>query len=194
MKFCRQEIPDVVLIEPTLHGDSRGYFSETFRQDLFEEFIGRSVVFCQDNESKSGFGVLRGLHFQLPPYAQSKLVRVIEGKVLDVVVDIREGSPYFGKHVSVMLDSDFKKQLFVPRGFAHGFVVLSETATFAYKVDNYYAPDFDRGLIYNDSALQVDWILKQDQFRLSDKDRSQPTLSSLQTESSLFSNDVNLYE
>ena len=194
MKFYRQKIPDVVLVESSVHGDSRGYFSETFRQDLFEEFIGHSVDFCQDNESKSDFGVLRGLHFQLSPHAQSKLVRVIEGKVLDVVVDIRKGSPYFGKHVAVALDSDSKKQLFVPRGFAHGFVVLSESAIFAYKVDNYYSPNCDRGLLYNDSALGIDWVLSKDQIKLSNKDKLQPVLSSIEAEAPVFDYELNLYE
>lgn len=194
MRFYRQEIPDVVLVEPSVYGDSRGYFFETFRQDLFEDFLGYSVGFCQDNESKSSFGVLRGLHFQLPPYAQSKLVRVVKGKVLDVVVDIRKGSPYFGKHASVVLDSETKKQLFVPRGFAHGFVVLSEDAVFAYKVDNFYSLDCDRGLLFNDAALDIDWMLAEDQLKLSDKDKLQPNLSSLVRESLAFDYEVNLYE
>ena len=134
MKFIRTEIPDVVIVEPKVHGDDRGYFVETFRQDKLEEFLGFKLGFCQDNESKSSYGVLRGLHYQMPPYSQTKLVRVIEGTVLDVAVDIREGSPTFGKHVAVELTGENKRQLFVPRGFAHGFVVLSESATFAYKL------------------------------------------------------------
>ncbi len=146
MQFIKQSIPEVVLIKPQVHGDDRGYFSETFRQDKFEEAVGYRVHFCQDNESKSTKGVLRGLHFQLPPYAQSKLVRVIEGEVLDVAVDIRKGSPTFGQVVTSILNDENKHQLFIPRGFAHGFVVLSETAIFAYKVDNYYSPECDRGL------------------------------------------------
>jgi dTDP-4-dehydrorhamnose 3,5-epimerase len=139
MNFIRTDIEDVIICEPRVHGDDRGYFVETFRQDKLEEFIGYKIPFCQDNESKSSKGVLRGLHYQLPPFAQTKLVRVLEGEVLDVAVDIRKGSPTFGKHVAVRLSADNKKQLLVPRGFAHGFVVLSETATFAYKVDNYYS-------------------------------------------------------
>ena len=135
MNFIRTEIRDVVICEPQVHGDDRGYFVETFREDKLIEFLGYKIDFCQDNESKSSKGVLRGLHYQLAPFAQTKLVRVIEGEVLDVAVDIREGSPTFGKHVAVRLSSENKRQLLVPRGFAHGFVVLSDTATFAYKVD-----------------------------------------------------------
>ena len=159
MTFTRTEIPDVVICEPTVHGDHRGYFVETFRQDRLEEFLGYRIPFCQDNESKSSIGVLRGLHYQLAPHAQTKLVRVIEGKVLDVAVDIRKGSPTFGKHVAVELSADNKRQLLIPRGFAHGFVVLSETAVFAYKVDNYYSPECDRGLSFNDPAIGIDWEL-----------------------------------
>ena len=143
MKFVVQSIPDVILIEPKVYGDERGYFVETFRQDKFEQAIGYEVNFVQDNESKSSQGVLRGLHFQLPPYAQSKLVRVIEGKVQDVAVDLRQHSPTFGQHVATELSAQNKHELFIPRGFAHGFVVLSDTAIFVYKVDNYYEPECD---------------------------------------------------
>ena len=177
MKFIPQSIPDVVLIEPTVHGDNRGYFVETFRKDLFEEVIGYQVNFIQDNESKSNKGVLRGLHYQLPPYTQTKLVRVIEGSVLDIAVDIRKSSPTFGQHVAVELTSDNKYQLFVPHGFAHGFVVLSDNATFAYKVDNYYAPEHDRGIAFNDTDLAIDWQLSIGILQLSDKDKNQPTLA-----------------
>lgn len=176
MEFLKQSIPDVVLIRPKVHGDHRGYFVETFRQDKLEEALGYEVTFCQDNESKSTKGVLRGLHFQLPPFAQSKLVRVIEGEVLDVAVDIRQGSPTFGQHVTVRLTGENKHQLFIPRGFAHGFLVLSDTATFAYKVDNYYSPECDRGLAFNDPALGIDWGLPLDQLQLSEKDLKQPGL------------------
>jgi dTDP-4-dehydrorhamnose 3,5-epimerase len=179
MKFITQSIPDLILIEPEVHGDNRGYFVETFRQDRLERFLGYKVNFVQDNESKSGKGVLRGLHFQLPPYAQTKLVRVIDGSVLDVAVDIRMGSPTFGKHVAVVLSGENKKQFFIPRGFAHGFVVLSETATFAYKVDNYYSPECDRGLAYNDVDLAIDWQLPVSNLLLSDKDLKQPKLKDL---------------
>jgi dTDP-4-dehydrorhamnose 3,5-epimerase len=176
MNFKRLDIPDVILCEPTVFGDHRGYFYETFRQDKLEAFLGFQVPFCQDNESKSSYGVLRGLHYQLTPYAQNKLLRVIEGKVLDVAVDIRKDSPTFGQHVAVELSAENKRQLFVPRGFAHGFVVLSETALFAYKVDNYYNPEADRGMAYNDEILNIDWKLSFEDLRLSVKDLKQPKL------------------
>lgn len=176
MKFYRTTIQDLIIIDPTVFGDERGYFSETFRQDLLEDFLGFRVSFCQDNESKSSYGVLRGLHYQLPPFAQSKLVRVIEGKVLDVAVDIRKGSPTFGKHVVVELSGENKKQLFIPRGFAHGFLVLSEFAIFSYKVDNYYSPDHDRGLAFDDQNLGIDWRIPMESLKLSIKDSKQPSL------------------
>ena len=179
VQFIPQSIADVLLIEPKVHGDERGYFVETFRQDLLEQALGYKVGFCQDNESFSARGVLRGLHFQLPPFAQTKLVRVLEGEVLDVAVDIRSGSPTYGQHVAVRLDADNKRQLFIPPGFAHGFVVLSETARFAYKVDNYYLPESDRGLAFDDPALGIDWLLPADQLQLSAKDRQQPPLGAL---------------
>jgi dTDP-4-dehydrorhamnose 3,5-epimerase len=179
VKFIKQAIADVMVIEPNVHGDSRGYFVETFRQDLFEKALGYTVNFVQDNESKSSKGVLRGLHFQLAPHAQSKLVRVIDGSVLDVAVDIRVGSPSFGEHVAVELSANNKRQLFVPRGFAHGFVVLSDTATFAYKVDNYYSPECDRGLAFDDPQLNIDWQLPTDELLLSDKDTKQPSFVQL---------------
>lgn len=176
MIFTRTAIPDVIVIEPKVFGDERGYFVETFRQDKFEEFLGFNVNFCQDNESRSKHGVLRGLHYQLPPFAQSKLVRVIDGRVLDVAVDIRVGSPTFGEYVAVELNGKNKKQMFIPRGFAHGFVVLSETSTFAYKVDNYYAPECDRGIAYNDKNLKIDWQVAPELLHLSEKDTKQPSL------------------
>jgi len=181
MQFIPQAIPDVILIQPKVHGDHRGNFVETFRQDQFEEALGYQVNFCQDNESKSIKGVLRGLHFQLPPFAQSKLVRVIEGEVLDVAVDIRQGSPTFGQHVAILLNETNKHQLFIPRGFAHGFLVLSDTAIFAYKVDNYYSPECDRGLAFDDPALNIDWMLAKDLLKLSEKDQKQPGLVDLGT-------------
>jgi dTDP-4-dehydrorhamnose 3,5-epimerase len=171
MKFIPQSIADVILIEPTIHGDDRGYFMESFKQDVFEGAIGYKVNFIQDNESKSSKGVLRGLHYQLPPYAQAKLVRVIEGRVLDVVVDIRKSSPTFGQHVAVELTADNKNQLFIPHGFAHGFVVLSDNAIFAYKVDSYYAPEYDRGIAFNDVNLAIEWQLPVEVLQLSDKDK-----------------------
>jgi dTDP-4-dehydrorhamnose 3,5-epimerase len=179
MKFSRTIIPDLIICEPEVIGDERGYFMETFRKDKFEDFIGYEVDFCQENESRSSFGVLRGLHYQLPPFAQSKLVKVIEGSVLDVAVDIRKGSPNFGQHVSIELSATNKKQFFIPRGFAHGFVVLSETAVFAYKVDNYYSPTHDRGLAYNDPEIAIDWGLQIDKLKLSAKDLCQKKLAQI---------------
>jgi len=181
MKFIPQSIPEIVLIEPKIHGDDRGYFSETFRQDLFEEAIGYKVNFIQDNESKSNKGVLRGLHYQVPPYTQAKLVRVIEGSVLDIAVDIRKSSLTYGKHVAVELTGHNKNQLFVPHGFAHGFVVLSDSATFAYKVDNYYAPGYDQGIVFNDKQLAIDWNLPNQILQLSEKDRDLPLLDQIKS-------------
>jgi dTDP-4-dehydrorhamnose 3,5-epimerase len=177
LKFIPQSIADVILIEPTVHGDDRGYFVETFRQDLFDKAIGYKVNFVQDNESKSTKGVLRGLHYQLPPYTQAKLVRVIEGSVLDVAVDIRKSSLTFGQYVAVELTANNKHQLFVPHGFAHGFVVLSDSSTFAYKADNYYTPEYDRGIAFDDSELAIDWQLLAEELQLSDKDKSHPSLA-----------------
>jgi len=190
MKFTRTSITDVVIIEPKVHGDERGYFVETFRHDKLEEFLGYKIEFCQDNESKSSKGVLRGLHYQLAPFAQTKLVRVIQGRVLDVAVDIRKGSPTFGEFVSVELSGENKKQLLVPRGFAHGFVVLEDNTTFAYKVDNYYSPECDRGIAFDDESLDIDWILNQAELNLSAKDRVQPKLSE---SNDLFEYGVNYY-
>ncbi len=177
MTFTRTAISDVVIIEPKVHGDSRGYFVETFRQDKLEEFLGYKINFCQDNESKSSKGVLRGLHYQLPPHAQTKLVRVIYGRVLDVAVDIRKNSPTFGKYVAVELSGENKKQLLIPRGFAHGFVVLEDDTVFAYKVDNYYSPECDRGIAFDDKNLNIDWILNHNELNLSAKDIKQSKLN-----------------
>lgn len=190
MNFIRTEIPDVIIIEPKVHGDNRGYFVETFRQDKLEDFLGFKVNFCQDNESKSSRGVLRGLHYQLHPAAQTKLVRVIQGKVLDVAVDIRKGSPTFGHHVAVELTSENKRQLFVPRGFAHGFVVLEDDTVFAYKVDNYYSPENDRGIAFNDKELGIDWGMTDKELKLSDKDTKQPLFNDAEH----FDYKVDMYE
>jgi dTDP-4-dehydrorhamnose 3,5-epimerase len=171
VKFTPQSISDVILIEPTVHGDERGYFMESFKKDAFEETIGYKVNFIQDNESKSNKGVLRGLHYQLPPYTQAKLVRVIKGNVLDVVVDIRQSSDTFGQHISLILSEENKKQLFVPKGFAHGFVVLSKEAIFSYKVDNNYTPQHEQTIIWNDFDLDIDWHLDDMTPSLSDKDK-----------------------
>jgi dTDP-4-dehydrorhamnose 3,5-epimerase len=177
MEFKRTKIFDVIIIEPKVHGDDRGYFVETFRADKLEEFLGYKVNFCQDNESKSSKGVLRGLHYQLAPAAQTKLVRVIQGRVLDVAVDIRKNSPTFGQYVAVELSAENKRQILVPRGFAHGFVVLEDDTVFAYKVDNYYNPDCDRGIAFDDERLNIDWILKTEELKLSEKDTKQPKLN-----------------
>jgi len=190
MNFVRTEIPDVVIVEPAVHGDDRGYFVETFRQDKLNDFLGYKINFTQDNESKSSRGVLRGLHYQLAPAAQTKLVRVIAGSVLDVAVDIRKGSPTFGKHVAVELTSENKKQLLVPRGFAHGFVVLEDDTIFAYKVDNYYSPTNDRGIAFDDKALEIDWKVLHSELNLSKKDMVQPKLAETKD---LFEYGVNYY-
>ncbi len=189
MKFTRTEIKDVVIIEPKVHGDERGYFVETFREDKLEEFLGYKINFCQDNESKSSRGVLRGLHYQLPPFAQTKLVRVIQGRVLDVAVDIRKGSPTFGLHVSVELSSENKKQLLIPRGFAHAFVVLEDDTIFAYKVDNYYSPECDRGIAFDDAEIGIEWPFAMPELKLSDKDTKQPLLK----DAEVFDFNENLY-
>ena len=178
MKIIKTSIPEVLLFEPKVFGDDRGYFLETYRKDLIDEHIG-SVQFVQENESFSQLGVLRGLHFQKPPFTQAKLVRVLQGEVLDVAVDIRNGSPSFGKYVAVKLSSENKRQLFVPRGFAHGFVVLSETALFSYKCDNYYAPEYDAGLLWNDADLGIDWGIETDALSLSAKYIKQPSFDEL---------------
>ena len=180
MKFIPQEINDVILIEPTLLEDGRGFFVETFRQDLFNQAIGYNVDFIQENESKSNEGVLRGLHYQIAPFSQAKLVRVIEGSVLDVVVDIRKSSSTFGQHISFELTAENKRQLFIPQGFAHGFVALSNSATFSYKVDNYYSPEHERGIAFDDEDLGIDWQLSKDLIKLSNKDKNNPVLADSQ--------------
>ena len=190
MKFTRTKIEDIIIIDPLVHGDERGYFVETFRQDKLEEFLGYSINFCQDNESKSSKGVLRGLHYQLGFSAQTKLVRAIKGSVLDVAVDIRKGSPTFGKYVAVELSEENKRQLFIPKGFAHAFVVLEDDTVFAYKVDNYYSPEDDRGIAFNDSAIGIDWQIDTNLLKLSEKDTKQPLLK----EADLFTYGENLYE
>lgn len=177
MKFTNLSIPSVILIEPSIHGDSRGYFLETYRHDLFKEFVQSKISFVQDNESKSSKGVIRGLHFQTPPYAQAKLVRVIEGSVLDVVVDIRKNSGSYGEHVSTILSGENKNQLFIPEGFAHGFITLSETAIFSYKTNNYFSPKHEKGIIYDDKTLNIDWLIKKENIQCSERDRNLPSFS-----------------
>ena len=178
MKFIQTAISGVVIIEPKVFGDERGYFFESFNQNRFEESIGK-INFVQDNESRSVRGVLRGLHFQCPPFDQAKLVRCVEGVVLDVAVDIRVGSPTYGQHVAVELSANNKRQLFIPRGFAHGFVVLSETAIFQYKVDNWYSPENDGGILWSDETIGIDWKVESHEVQLSGKDKIQPLLKDL---------------
>ena len=175
MDYIKTELEGAFVIEPKVFSDARGYFMETWKQEEFNEHVGK-VDFIQDNESKSSFGVLRGLHYQKGSLSQAKLVRVIKGKVLDVAVDIRQSSPTFGKHVMVELSEDNKRQFFIPRGFAHGFLVLSEEAIFTYKVDNPYAPQAEAGIRWNDPALGIEWPIDPAQVLTSEKDLKQPLL------------------
>ena len=175
MNIIKTEIDGVVIIEPRLFKDDRGYFFESYSEKDFNAQV-REIKFVQDNESKSSYGVLRGLHFQKPPYAQSKLVRVIKGAVLDVAVDIRKGSPTFGKHVAVELTEDNHRQFFIPRGFAHGFSVLTPEVIFQYKCDNFYAPQSEGALAWNDPDLGIDWRIPSDKIILSEKDKRHPRL------------------
>ena len=175
MKVIETEIEGVFILEPRVFGDDRGYFFESFSLKHFEEKVSKTV-FVQDNESKSKYGVLRGLHYQLPPYTQAKLVRVVKGRVLDVAVDIRKGSPTFGKYVAVELSEENKLQFFLPKGFAHGFAVLSEEAIFQYKCDEYYAPDYEGAICYDDPDLGIDWRLPLEDIILSEKDKKHPRL------------------
>ena len=180
MKFIKTRIQDLIIIEPTVFADNRGYFLESFNKDKFNKVIGK-VSFVQDNESKSSRGVLRGLHFQNPPYDQAKLVRCIEGKILDVAVDIRKNSKTYGKHIMVELSAKNKRQLFLPRGFAHGFLVLSVSAVFAYKVDNSYKPNYDSGLHWNDPTLNIQWGIEENEIIVSDKDSKLPFFSDFES-------------
>ena len=178
MHFITQSIPEVLVIEPQVHYDERGYFMESFRQDLLEKKLGYHVNFIQDNESKSNQrGVLRGLHYQIAPFSQSKLVRVVRGRVLDVALDIRKDSSTFGKHVSVELSEKNKRQVFIPKGFAHGFVVLSKEAIFSYKVDQYYSKSHEKGVAFNDTNLNIDWRISDQDIILSEADRTYPSLT-----------------
>ena len=181
MEIIKTFIEGVVIIEPRLFKDERGYFFESFNQREFEEKVCKTT-FVQDNESKSSYGVIRGLHFQKPPFAQSKLVRVVKGAVLDVAVDIRKGSPTFGQHVAVELTEDNHLQFFVPRGFAHGFSVLSEEVVFQYKCDNFYAPECEGALAWDDTDLGIDWRIPVNKILLSDKDRRHPRLRNIEFE------------
>lgn len=178
MKVIKTKLEGVVIIEPQVFFDDRGYFFESFSQQRFNEQVV-PITFVQDNESKSSYGVLRGLHFQKPPFAQSKLVRVVKGKVLDVAVDLRKGSPTFGQYESVVLSEENKRQFFIPQGFAHGFAVLSEEAIFQYKCDNYYAPQSEGNVRWNDPTIAIDWQLPEKDIILSAKDEKAPLLSQL---------------
>ena len=176
MNVIKTDIEGVVIIEPTIFGDNRGYFFESYSQRQFDAIV-RPVRFVQDNESRSRYGVVRGLHFQKGDYAQSKLVRVTEGRILDVAVDIRRGSPTFGRYVAIELSADNRRQLFIPRGFAHGFSVLSETAVLHYKCDRFYSPENEASIIWNDAEIGIDWHIPAADVILSEKDRRNPTLA-----------------
>lgn len=189
MNIIETNIKEVIIIEPRIFNDVRGYFFESFSERDFNSQV-RQVKFVQDNESKSSYGVLRGLHFQKPPFCQSKLVRVIKGAVLDVAVDIRKGSPTFGKHVAVELTEDNHRQLFIPRGFAHGFSVLSDEVIFQYKCDNFYAPQSEGAIAWNDPDLNIDWKIPTDRIILSEKDKNHPLLKDADW---LFDYNENLY-
>ena len=178
MNVIKTDIQGVVIVEPKVFGDHRGYFFESFSEKDFAEAVGE-VKFVQDNESKSSYGVLRGLHFQKPPHAQAKLVRVVKGHVLDVAVDLRKGSPTFGKHVAVELTEENHRQLFIPRGFAHGFVVLSDEAVFQYKCDNYYAPQSEGSVLWNDPDIGIQWGIPSEDVMLSEKDANAPLVKDL---------------
>ncbi len=189
MKIIDTNIEDVKIIEPTIHYDERGYFFETYRQDLIEKAIGYKLNFCQSNESKSLKGTIRGLHYQLPPYAQTKLARVVSGRVLDIALDIRQGSKTFGEYVAVEINSDNKRELLIPRGFAHAFVVLSDEATFFYKVDNYYNKDSERSIVYNDKTLAINWEIDASLIKISEKDSKASTF----VDADIFKMDEKLY-
>lgn len=185
MNVIKTDIEGPFIIEPRLFGDARGYFFESFNAREFSQQTGLDVAFVQDNESRSSRGVLRGLHFQKPPYAQSKLVRVVEGRVVDVAVDIRKGSPTYGRHVAVELTGDNHRQFFVPKGFAHGFVVLSEVALFQYKCDEFYHPEAEGAIAWNDPTLAIPWPIGADEVLLSERDKHHPLFADFQTPFSL---------
>ena len=179
MKIKETGIKGLLVIEPDVFGDSRGYFMESFSEKKFREETGMDVTFVQDNESKSSYGVVRGLHFQRSPYSQAKLVRVVSGRALDVAVDLREGSETYGKHFSIELSGENHLQVFIPKGFAHGFAVLSEEVLFQYKCDEYYAPESEGAVIWNDPDLNIDWKIPHEDVRLSEKDKKHPGLKDL---------------
>ena len=190
MKIEITDFKDVLLITPKSYQDKRGSFRENFRLDKLENFINRKIVFCQDNLANSKKGVIRGLHYQLEPFSQSKLVSVIKGEILDVVVDIRKGSPTFGKHISFKLTENNQQHLFIPRGYAHGYITLSESSIFHYKVDNYYNKASEGSIAFDDSKLQIDWILPQAEWIISEKDKNHPLLE----DALLFEYSINIYD
>ncbi|QOV62494.1 dTDP-4-dehydrorhamnose 3,5-epimerase [Kosakonia pseudosacchari] len=179
MNVIKTTIPDVLIFEPTVFGDDRGFFFERYNQKVFEKVVGRKIEFVQDNHSKSSKGVLRGLHYQLPPYSQEKLVQCVVGEIFDVAVDIRQSSPTFGQWVGVNLSAQNKRQIWIPEGFAHGFLVVSDDAECLYKTTNYYAPAFERGIRWDDSTLGINWPL-EGPFNLSEKDKIQPIWNNVQ--------------
>ena len=179
MNIIKTELSGVLIIEPKVFGDARGHFFESWNQAVYEA-AGITNTWVQDNESKSCFGVLRGLHYQAAPYTQAKIVRAISGTVLDVAVDIRKGSPTYGRHVAVELSGENKRQLYIPRGLAHGFVVLSEEAVFAYKCDNLYTPSAERGILFNDSDIGIDWRIDPARMILSEKDKKHPAFADIE--------------
>ncbi len=179
MQVTETKLKDCFIIEPTIFGDERGYFFESFNKEKFKELTGKEIEFVQDNEAFSNRGVLRGLHFQKGEFAQAKLVRVVKGKVLDVVVDVRPKSKTFGQHFSCVLSEENKKQLFVPRGFAHGYSVLEDHTVFVYKCDNFYQPKSEGGIIFNDETLNIDWMLSENEIAVSDKDKVLKTFNEL---------------
>ena len=172
--------PEVLLIKLDKFEDKRGWFMESFRKDLLEKAVGHALHFCQDNQAQSNYGVIRGLHYQMPPHAQSKLVSVLEGKVLDIVVDIRKGSPYFGKHLAIELSNENQTQLFIPRGFAHGYACLSQMALLFYKVDSYFNKAAEQSIAFNDPHLAIDWQIPQQLQKLSPKDLQHPAFEAAQ--------------
>lgn len=178
MKFVESNISGLIICEPKKIKDHRGFFTESFRKDLFENFLGYKIDFCQENLSESKYGVLRGLHFQKEPYAQSKLISVINGKILDVVVDIRKNSKFYGKSFSIELDAITNKQLFIPKGFAHGFITLSKVARVSYKANNYYNPAYEEGLNYNDPKLEIDWKVDRKFIVINEKDKNYSSFNS----------------
>lgn len=176
MNLIKTKIKGLLILEPKVFADDRGYFFESYNKKTLDDLIGKNYTFVQDNESKSSYGVIRGLHYQLAPYSQAKLVRVLEGSVYDVAVDLRKDSPTFGKWVGVELSGENKRQFLIPKGFAHGFSVLSETVVFAYKCDEYYHPEAEAGIIYNDPTLNIDWKIPEKDVKLSEKDKLLPEL------------------